>query len=332
MPLGVGGDRITLVPLAVTGWVAWRLGRAGVHAGRPIGAPRAASVWPALQAGLAVAVVYAGIGAGAALLAGAADLRVEPGRVAASFGGLAAVCAVTGAVRHASAGRRAGAAAPRVLTDAVRAGLAAVAFLLAAGAAAGGLALGLAGGDASAILAAYGTGLAGQAGITALCLVYLPNLAVWGAAYLVGPGFAVGAGTVVSPEDVLVGPVPALPVLAALPHGTLAGLWPTLLLGAPVVAGLAAGVLLGRRRGRWPALVGSALLTGPVRAGCSSSSCWPAAVASARAGSPPSARTTRVWRCSAPSSSAWARWSAPWLAGVSGSSSRRTGCCGSPTG
>lgn len=267
VPVGVGDDRITLVPLAITGWVAWRLGRAGVHAGRPIGAPRSASVWPAVQAGLAVAVVYAGIGAGAALLAGAVGLPVEPGRVAANFGALAAACAMTGALRHALAGRRLVRRLPRVLTDAVRAGLAAVAFLLAAGAAAGGLALGLAGKDAGAILAAYGTGLAGQAGITALCLAYLPNLAVWGAAYLVGPGFAVGSGTVVSPEDVLVGPVPALPVVAALPNGALAGVWPTLLLGAPIVAGLAAGVLLGRGRGRWPALVGSALLTGPVAGG-----------------------------------------------------------------
>ena len=73
------------------------------------------------------------------------------------------------------------------------------------------MALALPGGAAAEMLGSYRAGVLGQAGITVLCLVYLPNLAVWGAAYLLGPGFAVGDGTVVSPGEVLLGPVPALP-------------------------------------------------------------------------------------------------------------------------
>jgi hypothetical protein len=50
-----------------------------------------------------------------------------------------------------------------------------------------------------------------------VCVALLPNAAVFGAAYLLGPGFAIGADTLVSPMVVELGKVPALPLLAALP-------------------------------------------------------------------------------------------------------------------
>ena len=45
----------------------------------------------------------------------------------------------------------------------------------------------------------------------------LPNLVVYGAAWLTGAGFAIGAGSSVSPFGTFLGPVPAVPVLAAIP-------------------------------------------------------------------------------------------------------------------
>src|SRR5215471_11034157 len=51
VPVATSSDRITLVPLAITVWVGWRLARAGVHAGRAGGAPRSRSAWPAVAAG-----------------------------------------------------------------------------------------------------------------------------------------------------------------------------------------------------------------------------------------------------------------------------------------
>jgi len=51
----------------------------------------------------------------------------------------------------------------------------------------------------------------------ALNLFYLPNLAVSVLAYFTGTGFAVGAGTLVSPMVHRLGDIPALPLLAALP-------------------------------------------------------------------------------------------------------------------
>jgi len=191
--------------------------------------------------------------------AATADQAVSPVRAGVMFGLLGAGAAVLGALANGRSGRRLVQRAPGVLVDAVRAAICAVALLLAAGAAIAGIALAGSAGEATQMLAAYGAGLGGQLGITAACLVYLPNLAVWGAAYLVGPGFAVGVGTVVSPGDVLVGPLPPLPVFAALPTGELTGIGPVLL-GVPFVAGLVAGAMLARS----PSAVPAAALAGPV--------------------------------------------------------------------
>ena len=109
----------------------------------------------------------------------------------------------------------------------LRTGACAAALILAAGAGIAGVALAVHGGDAAAMFASYRTGVLGQAGITVLCLVLAPNIAVWGAAYLLGPGFAVGVDTVVSPGSVVIGPLPGVPVLAGLPSVPLTGLaWP----------------------------------------------------------------------------------------------------------
>jgi hypothetical protein len=72
----------------------------------------------------------------------------------------------------------------------------------------------------------------------ALNLFYLPNLAVSVLAYFSGTGFAVGAGTLVSPLTHRLGEIPALPLLSVLP--TTSSKWA--LLGVIVV--IAVGALL----------------------------------------------------------------------------------------
>lgn len=264
VPVSTPADQITLIPLGITAFVAWRLVRAGVHASRATRAHRGRSVWPALGAGAGVAVVYAGVGVLLARLTAGGDVTASLSRTLVTFVLFAGAAATLGALAHGRAARALLARVPSVLTDGLRSGLTVVMFVLAAGAATAGMALALAGGDAATMLASFGAGVSGQAGITAICLVYLPNLAVWSAAYLLGPGFSVGAGTVVSPGDVLLGPVPALPVFAGLPSSALTGAGPVLL-GLPLLAGLAAGLLLARRRpGGWPGLLSAALLAGPV--------------------------------------------------------------------
>jgi hypothetical protein len=79
------------------------------------------------------------------------------------------------------------------------------------------------------------------------CAAYVPNGVIWGTAYAVGPGFAVGAHTSVSPVGVHLGLVPAFPLLGALPAsgGAPSLAIPVLLI--PLAAGVVAGVLVIRR-------------------------------------------------------------------------------------
>jgi hypothetical protein len=74
-----------------------------------------------------------------------------------------------------------------------------------------------------------------------------PNAVLLSGSYLLGPGFALGTGTVVSPSAVVLGPVPAFPLLAALPSDGTQPVWLTALVAVPVLAGAAAAVLAVRR-------------------------------------------------------------------------------------
>lgn len=84
--------------------------------------------------------------------------------------------------------------------------------------------------------------------LTLAQLALIPNLVIWAAAWFVGPGIAIGVGTSVSPVGTSLGSVPGLPILGALPHGTLALGFIGLLV--PVLAGFAAGVLARHWPGR----------------------------------------------------------------------------------
>ena len=89
-------------------------------------------------------------------------------------------------------------------------------------------------------------------------LALAPNAVLLGAAYLLGPGFAVGTGTVVSPTVVVLGPVPAFPLLAALPGNGPTPEWLVGVIGVPVVVG-AVGAVLAQRAYRVPAYDSAAL-------------------------------------------------------------------------
>jgi hypothetical protein len=77
-------------------------------------------------------------------------------------------------------------------------------------------------------------------------LAYAPNAIIWAVAYVLGPGFAVGAGTVIAPTGSALGPLPAFPMLAALPSGARSagpGWVMILLLATPYLAGVFAGIV-----------------------------------------------------------------------------------------
>ncbi len=118
-----------------------------------------------------------------------------------------------------------------------------------------------------------------------ICALLLPNAAVMAQSWMLGPGFVLGTGTVVSPTLVALGPLPAFPLLAAVP-GTTPGGWaqwsvavpfvltvvvvvrahlrqPSLTWGEGALRGVAAGVLAGVVLGFVATLAGGA--AGPGR-------------------------------------------------------------------
>jgi hypothetical protein len=267
VPVRTPEDQLTLIPLAVTVLAAWRLARAGVHASRVVGGHLIRSASRALVAAGVVAAVYGGVGATAAVLASSAAASAQPLRAGLTLGGFAFVTAGWGAVSHGRAGRARRRWFPVLVRDAVRTGLIATLLIVAAGAAAAGAVLATRGGFAADMLGSYHAGVLGQAGITILSAAYLPNLAVWGAAYLLGPGFSIGLDTIVSPGSVILGPVPAVPILGAVPVAPASGMLASALLGAPLAAAMVAGWLLGRgsgRSSRWGTVLLAAALAGPV--------------------------------------------------------------------
>ncbi|HEU0256707.1 MAG TPA: DUF6350 family protein [Microbacteriaceae bacterium] len=95
-----------------------------------------------------------------------------------------------------------------------------------------------------------GSGVGGGIILTLAQVILVPNAVAWSMAWLAGPGFAVGAGTVASPLGVQLGGMPALPLLGAVPrNGGSFGLVTVLV---PVAAGVVAGLLVRRRTGRAP--------------------------------------------------------------------------------
>ncbi len=73
-----------------------------------------------------------------------------------------------------------------------------------------------------------------------LCLLLLPHATIFSGSYLLGPGFAVGTHTLVTPTGVTLGALPMFPLLAALPDAGPTPAWALALLAVPpVVAAVA---------------------------------------------------------------------------------------------
>lgn len=91
-----------------------------------------------------------------------------------------------------------------------------------------------------------GPGLVGGVLLVVVQLAYLPNAVVFAVCYALGPGFALGAGTVVAPTGVSVGALPMLPMLDALPSNGAAPVASLTALAVPFVAGALGGALTQR--------------------------------------------------------------------------------------
>nr|WP_221376770.1 DUF6350 family protein [Actinoplanes polyasparticus] len=277
--IGTSIGALGLAPLLLSMLIVWRLNRAGLHVTRAVGARRTGSTSRALSVAFAIALTYSLLGSILALVVDGKGTEVTAGRAALNFFLIGLAGSLAGSLRGTDALSVWAGRLPGPLRHGVRTGVIAALFVLAAGAAVTGLSIALGGGQAADMISAYRTGVAGQAGITLVSLAYGVNGSVWAAAYLLGPGFALGTGSIVRLTEVTVGPLPTLPLLAGLPNGPM-GAAGTLLLALPVLAGLAAGWLLtlrltreGKETGEketkprevaWPFVLGSGLIAGPV--------------------------------------------------------------------
>lgn len=106
---------------------------------------------------------------------------------------------------------------PAWVTAGLRPGLVAGVGLLAAGAVLVGVALVHGRADVLLLHGALNPGLLGGLLLTLAQALLLPTFAVWGAAWIAGPGFAVGTGTAVAPGGTVLATLPTIPVLGALP-------------------------------------------------------------------------------------------------------------------
>jgi hypothetical protein len=154
---------------------------------------------------------------------------------------------------------------------ALRAGVASVAIVLGLSALVVGVLVLVHYGELIRLYEALHTGVVGGLALTLAQLALLPDVVIWTASWFAGPGFALGTGSHVSPLGTAVGPVPAIPLLGAIPTGELAFGFVGLLV--PVVAAFLAGAatrpvldrMLAEHEGpRWPALLATGLGGGVV--------------------------------------------------------------------
>jgi hypothetical protein len=245
--LDLDGASVTVLPLGLTllcAYVAYRVGRrAAVAAGA--GSPTS-DLRVVLTAAGVQATVYAAVALVTTVLAAHPRAEADPTR--ALLGGLVLAALAGGAGLMAGAGQ--GAALARRSPGWVRsllAGAAATVLLLwAAGSFLVGAALVSDFGTAATVLSRLHADGPGGLMYTVVGILFVPNAALLGLAYLLGPGFAMGTGTVVSPTVVMIGPVPAFPLLAALPGDGATPAWTTALMGLPVLLAVVAVVLAGR--------------------------------------------------------------------------------------
>ncbi|RYB93201.1 hypothetical protein EUA93_01835 [Nocardioides oleivorans] len=259
----VMGARITIVPLGVTAIAAWSMWRLGHRVGDSVSghgpdADRISDGERDFTVPTAVVLFFAGYAVVAVVVATlAAGTTADPSvpRVLAWTVGLTALVGApaiaVGSGRAAiwaaftPATLRAGAAvAGKVLTS-----LLAVSGLLFL------VALALSFDDAATMAARLHTSPSEAALYSLVNAAFLPNASLFAGSWLLGPGFVVGGATIVSPGAVVLGPLPLVPLLAALPSvGTPPGWVGLAMLVPPLVAAVAAFRTLRGRALGWDQL------------------------------------------------------------------------------
>jgi hypothetical protein len=132
-----------------------------------------------------------------------------------------------------------------VLVTAARGGAAAAAGVLALAAIVTSLALVAGFARIITLYESLHTQLLGGVAVTLGQLALVPNVVIWTMSWLVGPGFAIGTGSAVSPLGTNLGPLPSIPMLGALPGSGLEFGFVGLIV--PVATGFLVAALFGPR-------------------------------------------------------------------------------------
>jgi hypothetical protein len=243
-----GSDVLNLIPLGLTlipFLLAWRAGR------RLARASYTDQLWQAL---LGSWVVYAAFGAATGFVCRSTDVVINlwyamlvplipyglgmvigARREAGSWSRLIGVDAVDWISRTSQHSRWAGS----YFASAAKAGFVAVVSALTLAAVLLAVDLFIHWNLVVSVYEALDAGPVGGAALTIAQLGFLPNLVVFALAWTSGAGFAMGVGSQSGPLGTAVGPLPSVPVLAAIPSGPMEYAFVALIV--PVLAGVVAG-------------------------------------------------------------------------------------------
>ena len=246
VPVSIAGQELGVLPLAPVAAMVWATARSTAQVTSPKGSwfvlrwiVASAVGGPLLVAAIALAVVHDA----ASVIT---DLQTPN-----ALGAFAAVAGVHGLGALIGVGSKAGRrlavrlGLPAWLADSVRPAAIGVLALLALSCAVVAASLVLHWGTMHELFGITDT-FVGQLSLTALSLLYLPNVVIGTAAMAVGSSAHIGFATF-SAFTVFGGDIPALPILAAVPTPPLGPGWVALL-----IVGAVAGVALGQQCARRP--------------------------------------------------------------------------------
>lgn len=236
VPLG-----LTLIPFLLSWWAGRRLARAsysdqlwqGVAGALGIYAVIGASV--AYLSSTAEAAIQLAAGTLIPLLSAGLGLVIGAYREAGTWSRLIGVDGVAWLARTSQHSRWAGSYAWSCL----RAGFVALTISLGLSAVLLAVTFGFRWAEMAAVYQRLDAGIIGGSALTLAQLGFVPNLVVWTLSWASGAGFALGSGSAITPLTTSAGPLPSLPVLGAVPPGTLE--YGLAALAIPVLAGLLAG-------------------------------------------------------------------------------------------
>ena len=244
----VDGVVISVVPLALTAGIAWWIWRTGVRVGEQVWAhgPDAHRLadgerdWTVLVTVIGFATSYL---TGLAIVGNLVTSSSFAPRWGSVIGwGVALVALVAAPAVATGSGRAATWASqlPPVVRHGASTARRVLTWYLLACTFAYVLALGLRLGSAVDMVRSLGLSGGEAFQYVLLNAAFAPNAVLLTSAFLLGPGFALGVSTLVSPASVVLGPLPLLPILAAVPDPGVPPAWWGAHLVVPVLVAAAA--------------------------------------------------------------------------------------------